>query len=222
VFKSQQKNMKAVLVLLVIAVAVQARLLKPKDPNPVNVELYFESYCPSCIQWLTGQLYPTWQNNGMAAIMNITIYPYGNAQESYDGSQWQFTCQHGDQECQGNIILTCAIRLNPDVKQWLPFANCMEGGNDPVSSAQGCAQQTNLDWSRINECTTSSQGNQWEHEMAQATDNLDPPHQYTPWVMVNGAHSTDAENQLQPVVCAAWQGAPPPACSSAKKCMRDE
>jgi hypothetical protein len=40
------------------------------------------------------------------SIVNITIVPYGNAHESYNSSTqlYQFTCQHGPQECLGNLI----------------------------------------------------------------------------------------------------------------------
>jgi interferon gamma-inducible protein 30 len=39
-------------------------------------------------------------------IVNITIVPYGNAHETYDSTTqtYQFTCQHGPDECVGNLI----------------------------------------------------------------------------------------------------------------------
>jgi len=148
----------------------------------------------------------------MAAIMTVSIYPYGNAQENQvNATWWEFQCQHGDEECAGNLIETCAMNLYPSTPKWLPFINCVEHGGDPVTFGQQCAQQTGLDLNKIQNCTGSIQGNMWEHTMGAATDVAQI--QYTPWVTINGQHSTDAENNLQAAICAAWTGTPPAACS---------
>jgi interferon gamma-inducible protein 30 len=181
--------------------------------DPVTVELYYESYCPYCQDFIAQQLVPTWQANGMASIMTISFIPYGNAQQQQDGSgQWVFTCQHGDQECTGNIIETCAIKLHPATSDHLPFIACMESG-DPATSGATCAQQTSLDWDAINTCSTGNDGNDAEHQMGVRTDNLNPPHQGVPWIVVNGSPSDEAQNALLHVVCSAYQGPPPAACT---------
>lgn len=36
--------------------------------------------------------------------MNITLVPYGNAKESQQGSTYTWTCQHGTNECFGNLL----------------------------------------------------------------------------------------------------------------------
>ena len=45
----------------------------------------------------------------------------------------------------------------------------------------------------IKSCITSDMGNYYEHQMAQKTDTN---HKYVPWVVVNGEHDVDAENQI--------------------------
>ena len=54
-------------------------------------------------------------------IMNISLVPYGNARESYDPSSqmYQFTCQHGSQECLGNLIHVSEIK--PKIDYWISF-----------------------------------------------------------------------------------------------------
>ncbi|GFR89250.1 gamma-interferon-inducible lysosomal thiol reductase-like [Elysia marginata] len=42
------------------------------------------------------------------------------------GDKWEFQCQHGEQECIGNLIETCTIALVKDIKKYFPFINCME------------------------------------------------------------------------------------------------
>jgi len=46
-----------------------------------------------------------------------------------------------------------------------------------------------LSWESINSCATSEQGIGYEVEMAKATEVLQPPHTYVPWVVINGKHS---------------------------------
>ena len=46
--------------------------------------------------------------------------------------------------------------------------------------------------------------------MALATEKLNPPHQYVPWIVVNGAHSSSSENAIQNnmvnYVCSIYTG----------------
>lgn len=78
---------------------------KPRaDDDKVNFTLYYETLCPDCRQFMTTELYKAYQS--VLDIVNITVVPYGNARETYDSSsqQYVFTCQHGAQECLGNLI----------------------------------------------------------------------------------------------------------------------
>ena len=57
------------------------------------------------------------------AITDIELVPYGNAQviTRYPPS---FKCQHGEDECYGNIVELCAIKNNPE--KWWKFIRCEE------------------------------------------------------------------------------------------------
>ena len=52
-------------------------------------------------------------------IVNITFVPYGNAKELYrpETKLYQFYCQHGAEECYGNLIQTCVINFYPKTDQ---------------------------------------------------------------------------------------------------------
>ena len=39
------------------------------------------------------------------------------------------------------------------------------------------------------------------HELSVATEALDPPHKYAPWVTVNGKHLPKAEDDLENFLC---------------------
>jgi len=159
--------------------------------------------------------------------MTLRIFPYGNAQEKQqaDGS-WVFTCQHGVGECEGNMYQACAIEHYPtllagDIPTWWPFFLCLEKAASPTA-AQECAKTGNLDWDVIDKCASSTpskgsadDGNPLMHSIAVDTNNLQPPHQWTPWVVLNGKPLNQVElaEPLTRLVCNAYTGTDKPvAC----------
>jgi len=191
------------------------------DESPVLVELYYESFCPGCRNFITTMLYPTFDKLRDAGIMKVGIYPYGNAHESKnpDGS-WKFECQHGHKECVGNILEVCIMQqLNWDSDMYLPVISCMEASDDPVSSAKGClAALSSVSYDVVKKCAAGPEGNKLEHAMGAKTESLSPPHKYVPWVVVNGEHTDElqekAQRDLVGLVCSMYQGKKPAECSS--------
>jgi interferon gamma-inducible protein 30 len=177
-------------------------------------------------------------------IIDFRAFPYGNANEKQnaDGT-WSFTCQHGVNECIGNMYEGCAIEHNNGTDKnhlplYWPFYYCMEksGAAADTSVASKCATNNGLDWTVITTCAGSdpskgstSDGNPLMHQIALATINLVPPHQWTPWVVVNGTPLTSAQLDLPltPIVCkqyTAQKGCTniPPACTSIQLDYRNE
>ena len=77
------------------------------------------------------------------------------------------------------------------------------------SVATECAQKTTIDYDQITACTHSRLGNQLQHAYAVQTESLQPPHQYVPWITLNGEHTEDmqkqAEKDLIGLVCKSYQ-----------------
>lgn len=184
---------------------------------PVGIALYYESLCPGCREFIAEQLYPTWQKVGND-VLNVTLVPYGNAKENLVDNKWVFTCQHGAQECLGNILETCILYVAEDFTTAFESIHCMEASDDPTTSASKCCAQFDLNYDQVSSCVNSSLGNKLEHEMAMRTESLDPPHQYTPWITLNGVHTDaiqdKAQSDLLSLVCETYQGTPPAACST--------
>ena len=40
-----------------------------------------------------------------------------------------------------------------------------------------------------------SEGNKIMHELAEATDSLNPPHLYVPWIVMDGVHNKTVETR---------------------------
>lgn len=157
--------------------------------------------------------------NDVGSIMDLMIFPYGNAKEkqSSDGT-WKFTCQHGKDECLANTLEACAINLYNDTAKWFPFINCVEKSTFPFNSASKCAQQTGLNFTAIQALADSKEGNDIQHQVAVATSSLNPPHQWTPWVVMNGKPLTSKQldQPLKTLICDAYTGSKPSGCSKGR------
>jgi len=91
-------------------------------------------------------------------------------------------------ECTINTVEACVIHYYPEQSQFWPFIHCMDshGESQDLDVAKQCADTNNMDWSTIDACTTGSLGHQLEKMYANETASLRPPHEYTPWVTING------------------------------------
>ncbi|MBN3302981.1 GILT reductase, partial [Amia calva] len=175
-------------------------------PAPgVEVALYYESLCGGCREFLVLELFPTWLM--LAEIMNVTLVPFGNALEKKNGSKYTFECQHGEDECKGNMIETCIMNSS---KYAFFIIFCMESSSDVLGSAETCLKLYDPDvkWDTIMSCVNGDQGNKLMHLNAQMTQALQPPHEYVPWVTVNGKHTDDIQDKamasLFNMVCSLY------------------
>jgi len=167
-------------------------------------------------------------------MVNITIYPYGNANERQAGSEWTFSCQHGAQECDGNMVETCFINLAGfDQNKFMDFIIAYEDALDKDSRDAYATAKTVYDagsysntvsWDELNKCMGSSgaqggsNGNAWEHQMAVWTKASN--HQYTPWITINGKQNGDCPYDTLECTCEAYKGTNS-CCKDIKKKHRD-
>lgn len=187
--------------------------------SPVTVTLYFESLCPGCKQFIMYQAFPAYTALASSGILDLKFVPYGNAREIPYGSSYYYQCQHGPQECLGNEVEACAMQLYQSQAQYVPFIHCVEYYG--MQYGQYCATNNKMDWASINSCATGAEGLTLMHEMAVATAALNPPHQYVPWVTINGVHTdamqTDIMNNMVAFVCKTYAGTKPAACTQHKE-----
>eukprot|EP00795_Rhopilema_esculentum_P004765 gene4765-21069_t len=169
-------------------------------------------------QFILDQWFSAFTKLYSSGILDVDLVPYGNAREYQYGGQWIFYCQHGANECLGNLIETCAIHAAGNASVYAPFIHCMEYYGPTTSNLQYCATTSHMDYATINSCVQGSLGNQLQHQMALKTDALNPPHQYVPWITVNGVHTDQIQNAVQTnmlgYVCSMYQGTKPAVCSS--------
>lgn len=77
------------------------------EAPPVKVGVFFESLCPDCRDFFLNQVAPAISE--VSSITQLVLIPYGNAKYTIINSTSEhpdikFTCQHGPEECVGNIL----------------------------------------------------------------------------------------------------------------------
>ena len=131
--------------------------------------LYYESQCPFCRNTITASFAEAMRAEGFLRMANVSLFPYGNAEETKTASGWSFPCQHGPSECQYNLLEACATKLVTNFSQQFAFIvrfsnglssryrltqtarcqqNCVENNNTASSAytqlAKACAAQARL------------------------------------------------------------------------------
>jgi len=206
---------------------------------PVNIDVYYESKCKGCLLFMNQTLEPMWRS-AMKNHINITMYTFGNGQmvptvnisEGYrffhpdttgEGFDNVPICQHGPDECFGNLVEVCANHVADDKDKYMEFVFCMTSktieGLGSENAAYTCLGTAAIDTDKVKTCVTTPQGHQLTAEAARLTaiqkDKAQKdPMVGTPWVMVGGAH---VENEvlingtlLSKAVCGHVCNAPDP------------
>ena len=131
-------------------------------------------------------------------LAEIEFIPYGNAKEVYNTStnKYDFSCQHGENECYGNLIETCSIQIQGRIKSYETIL-CIESNIENYelnfdNTLEFCLKNDQKILQEIKNCVESDMGNLYEHQMAQKTEE----HNHVPWIVVNGIHDEDTENKI--------------------------
>ncbi|XP_068936995.1 gamma-interferon-inducible lysosomal thiol reductase-like [Petaurus breviceps papuanus] len=188
-------------------------LWRPQQVSPVTVRLFYEALCPPSRFFMSMVLFPTWALLG-DNVMDITLVPFGNAQETEVNGTWEFTCQHGELECELNMAQTCVLYLlGRQFPNAFAVINCMTSAADPETSLEPClkiyAPQISVD--DVMKCVTGPQGKEMMHQNAMMTNHLSPPHTFIPWILVEESRLENPAELLN-TVCHLYKGEVPDAC----------
>ena len=170
------------------------------DEFPIpKIQVYIESLCPDCVDFITKSFKTFYENVQKPNLADIEFIPYGNAKEVYNEQtgKYEFECQHGENECYGNLIETCAIQVMGRVQSYSTIL-CIETNiasyeKDFDKTLEFCLSDDKTNLEEIKECVKSDIGNYYQHQMAQKTDTN---HKWVPWIVVNGVHDEKVENDI--------------------------
>ena len=188
--------------------------------TPVKVLVCTESLCPDCEQFVQKQLVPIYSQLG-PDVIDLQVVPYGNARRRINSTTIE--CQHGVGECDANVYELCAIYMNPNPNDYLPFLDClakvlpMGRHDEPLNPQlfQNCASGL-LWWSGIQACHGNPATVQKVLQAAAVATPSD--HQYVPWITIEGIHLDEEQLDFKTEICKAFvvanNGESHPACSS--------
>ncbi|KAK7082347.1 hypothetical protein SK128_005402 [Halocaridina rubra] len=203
---------KLILCLLLFLVYVNGTSLKEESytriKEPVKLTIFIETLCPDSIKFVVNQLLPTW--NALQGMISIDLNAYGNAKDSGIATGYGFTCQHGPEECFGNMVLECAKRYVNDVNSFLQFVACFMFGIQPHHQrGEACGQNC---WREMGANTRvwshHQRGQQLLHNAGIYQKSFHPISNSVPWIIINNSfthqHLKDAQVNLFELLCSIY------------------
>jgi len=128
--------------------------------------------------------------------------------ESSGSKKYSFTCQHGQDECDGNKMHACAIKYISGEKGVRDFLFCSMSEKYPPTSLALCSRRTGLDRAvtqKIQACMDADEGNELLVRNGEKTHNLNPQLYFVPWITINGKFTEDnlidSQKDFKSVVC---------------------
>ncbi|CAK1539929.1 unnamed protein product [Leptosia nina] len=180
---------------------------EPAGEN-VDVKLFYEAFCPHCRVFDTEQFRPVVERLGQ--YLDITTYPYGNAQTIEKDGETSFICQNGPDECYGNKLHACALHEILNKTTALIFNACMmefsqeDRGSDD-KAADACGKSMNIDSKPIKRCAKGPRGVELLKYYGEESKKVNFKH--VPHILINGVQN-DGKHFARDV-CAALAAVPP-------------
>lgn len=198
---------------------VTAVIAAPAEEK-VRVVVYYESYCPDSIAFLTEQLYPVFKTP-LASYMNLTLVPYGKSKYNKNETGYHFECHHGPKECTGNKIMACILNVYQKQDDQLKLINCTSStirANPKLETYPGsqCASELSLDYSVVQTCAETDRGDQLLAALGNKTYEFQPELTRVPSVVFNEKFNSDSQSMalkdFKSALCAQITGKKPDEC----------
>mmetsp|Transcript_49231 Transcript_49231/g.117159 ORF Transcript_49231/g.117159 Transcript_49231/m.117159 type:complete len:262 (+) Transcript_49231:57-842(+) len=176
----------------------------------MRVDIYYETLCPDCQELIGKKLLAIWNDPAFRAALDIHLHPSGNVEVTGEGDAREITCQHGEAECYGNALHACAMKVMAQ-EDYMPVIMCMEAAHpssvDSLNLAlTSCATAQNVSSERVQACMADKQVNTMMLGHYQDTEALKPPHEWVPWVLLDGQHERHADmGKLRDTICKRFE-----------------
>lgn len=151
---------------------------------PINLTVFYESRCPDSEIYFQSQLKPTIDKY---PNINLKLVPYGKSTSLRVGEDFEFQCQHGQLECEGNRFHACAINQTHDnLPLQITLTTCLiedfyqEG---PRERAEFCCEKHGVDYNSVLLCANGKEGARLLYEHGIATSKWHPT--FIPMILLN-------------------------------------
>eukprot|EP00092_Neocalanus_flemingeri_P000512 GFUD01000544.1.p1 GENE.GFUD01000544.1~~GFUD01000544.1.p1 ORF type:complete len:280 (-),score=59.65 GFUD01000544.1:239-1078(-) len=175
------------------------------DLKVVKVDVYYECLCPDSRYFVLHELLPTFEKVG--SMMDIHLWPYGKATTTVTEKGYEFSCQHGEQECIGNIYHACVEKIVEDMTKKLELIKCMISDNyEPENIAKKCASEGGIDFEEIQTCASGQEGKELHFKAGQKTEALHPKVSFIPTIEIDDDQNSQKAilKNLLKEVCASY------------------
>eukprot|EP00892_Ulva_mutabilis_P000698 jgi/Ulvmu1/10629/UM066_0008.1 len=200
---------------------------EPTAETPrVSVRVYVEALCPDSARFVVYDLASNHFPSSLWDIVDINYIFWGNVHISEDG---EVECQHGAPECEINTLLQCAL----SIAAFTPAPAHSPPGQPPLSqslldcffsqelslhgrypqvkaAASSCIAAAGLPHDRVAQCASEGMESDAARYARAATDSLQPPHTWVPWVTVDGipinSQQLGEAAHVAQAVCRAYTG----------------
>ena len=175
------------------------------DLKVVKLDVYYECLCPDSRYFVLHQLLPTLEAVG--SMLEVNMWPYGKATTRVTSDGYEFDCQHGEQECIGNMFHACVEDKVEDAAKRLEMIKCMISDNyEPENSAKKCAGEGGVDFEEILTCATGPQGRELHFQAGIKTQALSPKVSFIPTIEIDESQMSQKAilKNLLKEVCAVY------------------
>lgn len=181
------------IVFLLIYLVTRKKINKNEIPR---IDIFMECLCPYCERFITSSFAKFLRNPGHSSLAMVRFFPYGNAVETEHDGYYEFNCQHGGNECYGNLIEVCALD-KLEYEDGLQFMVCIEAeirnyDQNFNKALTSCIKDKNM-LKTIFKCVAGNEGNSLQHKVAIATPSNK---KYVPWILFNGIYDKKIEIQI--------------------------
>lgn len=160
------------------------------EKSKINVDVFYESLCPDSKNFFLNTLSPTLSQ--FSPYISVTLVPYGKAKLTRREPTYQFSCQHGSDECQGNLYHNCAQKYITDQGAKIRFISCMfenvlpsrSSKPDWLAISRHCTEQLGLagELGSLYNCAVDLEGRQLHYKAGLRTGSRE----FIPTVEMSG------------------------------------
>ncbi|XP_022910307.1 GILT-like protein 1 [Onthophagus taurus] len=161
--------------------------------EPLKVSVFYESLCPDSIRFITQQLAPNY--DALAEKIFVDFVPYGKATHELIDDKWHFECQHGENECYGNMMQACGLNETDDQATQVKFIDCVMSASYPASDAsmEECAIASGISWDNMVECSKNGVGAKLLAAYGDRTHAVEPTITFVPTIIYNDVYDADKQ-----------------------------
>ncbi|XP_025835054.1 GILT-like protein 1 [Agrilus planipennis] len=164
----------------------------------VDVKIFFEALCPDSRHFIINQLHPAWKDLSKHDI-EISFIPFGKAMSFDDGDH--FVCQHGDDECYKNKIMSCALNKIDDKTKKVEYLRCSMDiftsrripRRQKHDASKQCVKNADVEWHAVEDCLKSDQGKNLQLQAEKETMEISPS--FIPTIVYNGVFNQTLQDR---------------------------